>query len=417
MGHYLCIDLAKFFASAECSARGLDPDKTDLVVADPSRGRGAICLAVSPAIHAKGVKNRCRLYEIPSHLDYIIAKPRMRMYMNISAHIYGIYTRFAAPEDVFPYSIDEVFINAGPYLTMYRKTPKELAEMLITKVREETGITATAGIGTNMFLAKVALDITAKHVPDHIGMLDEESFKKTVWTHTPITDIWGIGRGTAQRLAKFGIYDLKGITEFPEDKLYKTFGINAEILIDHAYGREPCTLADVQNYESKTRSLSNSQILFKDYTKSGARLILKEMVDSLTNELVGQGMYTDHVSLYIRYSRDVTGATGGSKKLEQHTDSYREISQMMLKIFDSTTKNGYGIRQIGISYGGLVYEHCEQMSFFRDDKKEQREQHLQHAVVSIKERFGKNAVLRGMSFQQDATARIRNGLIGGHNGG
>ena len=284
---YMCIDLAKFFASAECAARGLDPNTTDLVVADESRGKGAICLAVSPSIHKKGVKNRCRLYEIPDNLDYIIAKPRMRMYMNISAHIYGIYKKFVAGEDVYPYSIDEVFLNAGPYLSLYKMTPKEFAKAIMDKIMEETGITATAGIGTNMFLAKVALDITAKHVPDHIGMLDEETFKVTVQKHRPITDIWGIGVGTARRLERFGVYDLEGITRIPEATMYRTFGKNAEILIDHAYGREPCTLADVQNYQSKARSLSNSQVLFKDYSHSGARLILKEMVDSLTNELVG----------------------------------------------------------------------------------------------------------------------------------
>ena len=414
---YMCIDLAKFYASAECAARGLDPNTTDLVVADESRGKGAICLAVSPAIHKKGVKNRCRLYEIPDNLDYIIAKPRMRMYMNISAHIYGIYKQFVAAEDVYPYSIDEVFLNAGPYLSLYKMTPKEFANAIMDKIMEETGITATAGIGTNMFLAKVALDITAKHVPDHIGVLDEETFIATVQKHRPITDIWGIGRGTARRLQHFGVYDLEGITKLPEATMYRTFGKNAEILIDHAYGREPCTLADVQNYQSKTRSLSNSQVLFKDYTRSGARLILKEMVDGLTNELVGQAMYTNHVSIYIRYSNDEIPPTGGSKKLKQHTSSYKDLSEMMLKIYDSTTQYGHGIRQIGISYGDLVYEHCEQLSFFKDDAKAQKEQQLLHAISGLKDRFGKNSVLRGMSLQEDATAMIRNTLVGGHSGG
>ncbi|WP_294469530.1 DNA repair protein [uncultured Ruminococcus sp.] len=414
---YMCVDLKRYFASAECAARGLDPFKTNLVVADESRGKGALCLAVTPALSKLGVKNRCRLYEIPDNIDFIIAKPRMRMYMNISAHIYGIYKKFVAAEDVYPYSIDEVFLNAGPYLSLYKMTPKEFANAIMDKIMEETGITATAGIGTNMFLAKVALDITAKHVPDHIGLLDEQTFRETLWKHQPITDIWGIGSGTAKRLARFGVYDLEGITHIPEQSLYRTFGKNAEILIDHAYGREPCTLADVQNYQTKTRSLSNSQVLFKDYSHSGTRLILKEMVDSLTNELVGQAMYTDHVSLYIRYSNDVIAPTGGSKKLEQHTNSYKDISEIMLKIYDSTTNKGYSIRQIGISYGNLVYEHCEQLSFFKDDVKVQKEQQLLHAVSVLKDRFGKNSVLRGMSLQEDATAMIRNTLVGGHSGG
>ena len=412
---YLCVDLKRYFASAECAARGLDPFKTNLVVADDSRGKGALCLAVTPALSEHGVKNRCRLYEIPDGVEYIIAKPRMRMYMRISAHIYGIYRKFVAEEDIFAYSIDEVFINAAPYLSLYNQTAKEFAVMLMDKVFEETQITATAGIGTNMFLAKVALDITAKHVPDHIGILDENSFKQKVQKHRPITDIWGIGRGTARRLERFGVLDLEGITHIPEDSLYRAFGKNVEILIDHAYGREPCTLSDVLNYQSKTRSLSNSQILFKDYNKNNARLILMEMTDSLTNELVGQAMYTNHISLFIRYTNDVIPPTGGSRKLERHTSSYKELSEALISLYNETTKTGYGIRQVGISYGGLVYENCEQLSFFIDNDKEYREQQLQHAVVSIKERFGKNAVLRGMSYQADATARVRNGLIGGHN--
>ena len=413
---YMCVDLKRYFASAECAARGLDPFKTNLVVADDSRGSGALCLAVTPALSEYGVKNRCRLYEIPAGIDYIIAKPRMRMYMNISAHIYGIYTKFVSPEDVYPYSIDEVFINAAPYLSLYKKTPKEFANMLMDKVMEETGITATAGIGTNMFLAKVALDITAKHVPDHIGVLDEDSFKTTVQKHRPLTDIWGIGRGTARRLEHFGVYDLEGITHIPEGSLYRIFGKNAEILIDHAHGREPCTLADVQNYQSKTKSLSSSQVLFKDYTKNNARLILKEMTDSLTNELVGQAMYTNHISLFVRYSKDMIAPTGGSRKLERYTSSYSELSEALVGLFNDTTKTTCGIRQIGIAYGGLVYENCEQLSFFVDNDKLHKEQQLQYAVVSIKERFGKNSVLRGMSLQEEATGRMRNTLVGGHNG-
>ena len=229
---YMCIDLKRYFASAECAARGLDPFKTNLVVADPDRGKGAICLAVSPALSAKyGVKNRCRIYEIPEEADYIIAKPRMTMYMRISAHIYGIYLKYVSSEDIHVYSVDECFINAGPYLAMYKMKAKEFAQMLMDKVMEETGITATAGIGTNLFLCKVALDITAKHSPDNIGILDEASFKQTVQLHQPITDIWGIGVGTARRLAKYGAYDLRGITLIPEQLLYKEFGVNAEFLI------------------------------------------------------------------------------------------------------------------------------------------------------------------------------------------
>ena len=242
---YMCIDLKSFYASAECSQLGLDPFKTNLVVADPSRGPGAICLAITPAMKALGIKNRCRLNEIPRSVEYITAIPRMNMYMRISAHIYGIYLKYIAPEDINVYSIDEVFIDATSYLLLYKKTPKELAIMLMDKVFEETGITATAGIGTNMFLAKVALDITAKHVPDHIGILDEEEFKRTVQRHEPITDIWGIGPGTASRLARYGAKNLYDVTLMSESLLKRLFGVNYEYLLDHANGIEPCTIADI----------------------------------------------------------------------------------------------------------------------------------------------------------------------------
>ena len=239
---FMCIDLKSYYASAECAELGLDPFQTNLVVADPSRGPGAICLAITPAMKALGIKNRCRLNEIPGNVEYITAIPRMNMYMRISAHIYGIYLKYISAEDIHVYSIDEVFIYASPYLQLYQKTPKEFAQFLMDKVYEETHITATAGIGTNMFLAKVALDITAKHAPNHIGYLDEEEFKKTVQHHTPITDILGIGPGTARRLSRYGVFDLHGITQLPYELIRKNFGINGDILIDHANGIEPCTM-------------------------------------------------------------------------------------------------------------------------------------------------------------------------------
>lgn len=413
---YMCIDLKSFYASAECVQRGLDPFRTNLVVADPSRGRGAICLAVTPAMKARGVKNRCRVFEIPEDIPYITALPRMRLYMKISAQIYGIYLRYIAPEDIHVYSVDEVFIYASPYLKLYDSTPAELAKMLTQAVKDGTGITAAAGIGTNMFLAKVALDITAKHSPDFIGYLDEEKFRSTIQLHRPITDIWGIGRGTAKQLERFGAFTLKDVTLIPEESLYRTFGVNAEFLIDHAHGRETCTIKDIQQYEGKSKSLSNSQILFENYSRRDALLIVKEMTDSLVNELAASGYYTNHVSLRVGYSDDSLLPTGGSRKLDGYTDSYNVISKRLTDIYNYTTRYDAPIRKISISLGNLSCDCCREITFFSDAEREEREHTINRAVVGIKEKYGKNAVLRGMSYEPHATARTRNKLVGGHNG-
>ena len=283
---FMCIDLKSFFASVECADRGLDPFTTNLVVSDPSRGNGAICLAITPAMKALGIRNRCRIFEIPPGVQYITALPRMKRYMEVSAQVYGVYLRYISPEDIHVYSIDECFIDATPYLAMYNTSPKQLAQTLMNAVFEETHICATAGVGTNLFLAKVALDITAKHVPDHIGWLDEKEFREKLWSHRPITDFWNVGSGVARRLAKYGVYDMGGVAKMNEDILYKEFGVNAEFLIDHAHGREPCTMAEIHAYESKTKSLSNGQILFEDYSADNAFIVMKEMADTLILELV-----------------------------------------------------------------------------------------------------------------------------------
>lgn len=277
---YACIDLKSFYASVEAVKRKLDPFETNLVVADPTRGRGAICLAVTPAMKALGIKNRCRLFEIPESVSYITAKPRMK-------HL--------SKEDIHVYSIDECFMDFTPYLSTYEKSPKDMAVMLMDAVYQETGICATAGVGTNLFLAKVALDITAKHSPDHIGFLDEEDFKKTIWHHRPITDIWNIGNGIAKRLMHYGIQDLYGAAHIDEKILYKEFGVNAEFLIDHAHGREPCTIQDIHAYEAKDHSVTQSQILFENYSYDNALLVLKEMVDSLTLELRGRHLHVHRI--------------------------------------------------------------------------------------------------------------------------
>lgn len=416
---YLCIDLKSFYASVEAVDRGLDPFKANLVVADPARGRGAICLAITPAMKAMGIRNRCRLFEIPEGVEYITALPRMKKYMEVSAQIYGTYLRHVSPEDIHPYSIDEVFIDATPYLRLYGLTPKELAKKLMAAVLEEAGICATAGIGTNLFLAKVALDVTAKHVDDHIGVLDEQSFKDTLWHHKPLTDIWNIGPGITRRLAKYGIYDLFGVAHADEKLLYREFGRNAEFLIDHAHGREPCTMADIHAYRPSTTSLSNSQVLFEDYNYEDAHLVLMEMVDMLSLELTEKHMLASGVSLHIGYSKDIAPPSSGSHKLDAPTANYSHLTEEIDALYRRTTRSDTLIRRIGVALTDLVSEDMavQQLSLFAPPVVDTREKQLQSTVVALKQKFGKNAILRGMSLQSKATARTRNKLIGGHNGG
>lgn len=415
---YLCIDLKSFFASVESVDRGLDPFTTNLVVADPSRGAGAVCLAITPAMKKLGIKNRCRIFEIPSSIEYITALPRMKLYMEKSAEIYGIYLKYVSADDIHVYSIDECFIDITNYLKTYNKTAREFALMLMNAVMKETGICATAGIGTNLFLAKIALDITAKHSPDNIGYLDLEEFKKQIWHHKPITDIWNVGKGIATRLARYGAYDLYSVTKIPEQTLYKEFGVNAEFLIDHANGIEPCTIEDIHNYKSKSNSISNGQILFEDYNYNDTLLVIKEMVDVLVLELIEKHMVTNNISLSIGYSKDVHPATGGSKKLKKYTSSYKEIVKEFEELYKLKTATAYPIRKINIGLNNIIDEDSVgfQLDLFAESEQTEKERKVQEAVLNIKNKFGKNAVLRGMSLEKKATARIRNKLVGGHNG-
>ena len=415
---YLCIDLKSFFASVEAVERGLDPFVSNLVVADPSRGNGAICLAITPAMKKSGIKNRCRIFEIPKNIEYITALPRMKLYMDKSAKIYSIYLRYVSADDIHVYSIDECFIDITHYLNTYNKTAKEFAQMLMDAVMNETGICATAGIGTNLFLAKVALDITAKHSTDNIGYLDVEEFKKQIWKHRPITDIWNIGNGIAKRLAGYGVYDLYGVTKMNEQTLYREFGVNAEFLIDHANGLEPCTIADIHNYKSKSNSISNGQILFEDYNYDDTFLVLKEMIDVLVLELVEKHLVTNNISLFIGYSKDVHPSTGGSKKLKNYTSSYKEIIKEFEELYKIKTAKDYPIRKINVGLNNIVDEDSVgfQLDLFSNAEQTAKERKVQEAVLNIKNKFGKNAVLRGISLEKKATAKIRNKLVGGHNG-
>ena len=520
---YLCIDLKSFYASVECVARGLDPLTTNLVVADKSRGRTTICLAITPAMKRLGIRNRCRLFEIPESVDYITAVPRMRTYMERSADIYGIYLRFVSPEDVHVYSIDECFIDATPYLRLYgMKSAKELARRLRDAVLAETGITATAGVGPNLFQAKVALDVTAKHAPDGIGELDDESFRERIWHHRPITDIWNVGPGIARRLAKHGIYDLAGVALSDPALIRREFGVNAEYLIDHAWGQESCTIEQIRTYRPTTHSLSNGQILPEDYTFEEARIVLKEMVDALALELVEQRLVTSHISLTVGYAKardapqpsqgaapmpsqrassgpcagpdtrinpgscgyfgahgspdprsgpdphgdfdprivsrpragggrvacsgrqidnciasfakDETpndgevfvgehGArsmqrfsphSGGGRKLSRRTNSCHELTEAMDELYAATTQRATPIRRLMIGFGELVDESLTTIDLFTDVDALYRERSLGRAVLDVKGRFGKNALLKGLSLTDKATARERNMQVGGH---
>ena len=414
---YCCIDLKSFYASVECVERGLDPFKANLVVADPDRSKGTVCLAVSPALKALGVKNRCRVFEIPKNIEYIIAKPRMKLYMDKSAEIYSIYLRYIAAEDIHVYSIDEVFIDLTDYIVIYKKTAKSLAKMLIDEVFSATGIHATVGIGTNLFLAKVALDITAKHATDFMGYLDAAEFKKTIWHHRPITDIWNVGRGIAARLAEMGIFDIYGVAKCPEQSLYKQFGVNAELLIDHANGIEPCTIADIHAYRSKSFSLSNGQILFSDYSFDDALIILKEMVEQLALELVEKHLVTDSISLAVSFADRSAKTVGGTEKLSEYTSSLKKLLKCFIDYYRKKVPKNALIRRINVGLNGLIDEAFTTHSLFTDVNELNKERDLQRTVVGLKNKYGKNAILFGTSFNARATGRDRNKMIGGHNGG
>ncbi len=422
---YICIDLKSFYASVECTDRGLDPFTTDLVVADPERSANTICLAVTPSLKAKGVRNRCRVRDIPEGMDYITAVPRMRRYMEVSAEIYRTYLEFVSTEDTWPYSIDECFIDATPYLVHYGLDARALVRRLIARVRERTGIAATAGIGPNMFLCKVALDVMAKHADDGIGRLDDESFRREIWFHRPLTDIWGIGHGIAGRLAKRGIYDLAGVCAERPEILRGEFGKNAEVLIDHAWGIEPATIADCRAYVPRAHSLTNGQVLMRDYTFDEARTVAREMVFGSCMDLAEKYLACDTVGLWVGYSGailrtwDSAGEPpslhgGGQRHLGCVTASETKIAAALMALFDETVSRRAPIRRVNISLAGVVPARLAAPTLFDDPAELEREERLARASVAVRRRFGANALLRGTSLMPEANARERNRQIGGH---
>lgn len=495
---YIAIDLKSFYASVECRERGLDPLDTNLVVADESRTDKTICLAVTPSLKTYGIPGRARLFEViqqvreanrgrlhdaPGHrfsgkscflselnatpeleIDYLIAPPRMAYYMEYSTRIYNIYLKYIAPEDIIVYSIDEVFMDVTDYLSTYKLSPRELAMKIILDVIETTGITATAGIGTNLYLCKVAMDIVAKHIPAdkngvRIAELDEMRYRETMWSHQPLTDFWRVGRGYAKKLESHGMFtmgDVARMSVINEDLLYQLFGKNAELLIDHAWGWEPCTIEAVKAYRPADSSLGSGQVLHCPYTAEKARLVLREMAELLALDLVSKKMVTDQIVVTVgfdienltdpvrrqryhgpivkdHYGREVPKHAHGTERLSLYTSSTKKIMEAASALFDRIVDSTLLVRRLNIVAGHVISERevpvqqneGEQMDLFTDyaaldaqRKQEQaalaKERKMQEAMLSIKNKFGKNAILKGMNLEDGATAKDRNAQIGGH---
>lgn len=479
---YIAIDLKSFYASVECAARGLDPLLTNLVVADASRTEKTICLAVSPSLKAYGIPGRARLFEVvqqvkkindarlrkapgrrfsgvatydpdvksdPSKaLGYLIAPPRMRHYMETSAKIYNIYLKYVSSEDIHVYSVDEVFIDATQYLRIYGLSAHDLAMKMVRDVLSETGITATAGIGTNMYLAKIAMDIEAKHSdPDRDGVriaaLDEMSFRRKYWDHRPLTDFWRIGHGLARRLEEGGMMTLGDVARRSltnPESLYRMFGVNAELLIDHAWGWEPCLISDIKAYRPDEHSLSNGQVLSEPYTFAKARVVALEMTDLLVMEMVSKKLVADQMVLTVGYDteslsdktvaakyhgpvtndwygRPVPKPAHGSVNLGRQTSSTDLIMKAMGELFDRTVDRNLLVRRMYVVANHIVDENAAdgvQLDLFEEEPDMERERSRQEAILEIRRKFGKNAILKGMNFEEGATAKDRNKQIGGH---
>ena len=443
---YVCIDLKSFYASVECVERGLDPMTTDLVVADPTRKDRTICLAVSPSLKARGVSGRARVFEIPKSFEYIMAPPRMNLYLDYAAAIYKVYLDYIAPEDMHVYSIDEVFFDVTAYLKRYGLDPKQMAELLMREVYERIGVRATAGVGPNLYLAKIAMDIIAKHAEDFIGVLDETAYKEQLWDHKPLTDFWMIGRQTAKRFERIGITTMGGIAALAardEDWFYRNFGINAELMIDHAYGLEPTEMSDIKGYKTKSHSLSHGQVLMRDYTNAEGLLIIKEMTEQLCHEMTDICKLTQNVSIAVGYSNALhVPMTHGSVSFPVPTDASSLIMPAVADLYDRITDHEYPVRRIFVNFNDIKPRDADkQMTLFdladaeakeegktqgqkkKDDRadpiaetqaKLKRDTALQEAVNSIRNKYGKDAMFRAMDLEEAATTRERNHQVGGH---
>lgn len=415
---YLCIDGKSFYASVECAERGLNPFETNLVVADPSRGKNALCLAISPKMKALGVKNRCRLSDIPGNIQYEIALPRMQLYVDYCADIYALYLNYIAPEDIHVYSIDEAFLDITSYLRTYRTDAKNFARFLMNKIADTLHVPTTAGIGTNLYLAKIALDLTAKHAKDHIGYLTEELFKEQLWDHQPLTDFWGIARGKTARLSRYGIFTMRDIAHASPELLYKEFGKDAELMIDHAWGRETCLMSDIKKYKSKSHSVSFSQILPRDYEYSEAAVVMAEMAIHGCLELYKRHVITKKVWIGVGYSRnEMYPSAQGSIKLHCATQLSSIIEPAVKQKFSEIVARGVLIRNLAIAFCDTRDEGCEGYDLFTDWDKVDREKAVERTVLEIRDKFGKNAVLRAINLNKAGTQKERNEMIGGHRAG
>lgn len=415
---YICIDLKSFYASVECVERKLDPMTAKLVVADPTRSDKTICLAVSPAMKKLGVPGRARVFQIPPGIEYITAPPRMALYMEYSAKIYGIYLKYISKDDIHVYSVDEAFMDVTDYLKLYNVTAKELGLRIMDDIYNTLGIRATCGIGTNLYLTKIALDIMAKRRPDFVGELDEESYKKELWDHKPLTDFWMVGAGTVRTLEKYGIRTMRQIAEVNEDFLYGLFGVNAELLIDHAWGREPVKISDIKNYKTHSKSLTSGQVLSRDYNFTDARLIVKEMADLLCLDLVDQKLITNSVTLVVGFNnQEHRPMIRGTAALPLETNADIVIIPEILKVYDEIVEPSMMLRRVYLTCNRVKPEEYKQYSFFTDMEQLEKDRKMQEAVISLKKKFGKNAVLKGMNLQEAGTTIERNRQIGGHRAG
>lgn len=415
---YLCIDLKSFYASVECVERGLDPMVTNLVVADPERSEKTICLAITPAMKKLGIKNRCRVFEIPKDVSYIMAVPRMQKYIDYAAEIYAIYLKYIAKEDIHVYSIDEAFMDVTDYLPMYGISARQLGQRIMDDIYKQMRIHATCGIGTNLYLCKVALDITAKHSKDFIGELTEESFQKTLWDHRPLADFWRVGAGTVNRLASVGILTMRDIAQADEELLYHLFGVDAELLIDHAWGKEPCTMRDIKEYKAQSNGISSGQVLMRDYSYEEGKLVVKEMMDLLCLDLVEKGLVTGSVTLHVGYSNRLNMKSAhGTASLDMETNADILLVPEVEKLYERIVDPQYPVRRFNLSCNHVIPEEYRQYNLFVDAADLERNRRMQKAVLEIKHKFGKNAVLKGMNLEESATTRERNRQIGGHKSG
>ena len=396
--------------------RGLDPMTTDLVVADAERGRGTICLAVSPSLKAKGVRNRCRVFEIPSRFRYIMATPRMQLYLNYAAEIYSIYLDYFCKNDIFVYSVDEAFIDITGYTQLYHKTPHEMARFLLCEIEQRLGLPASCGIGTNLYLAKIALDITAKHAPDRIGRLDEETFRRTLWQHTPLTDFWRIGHGIERRLQRMGLFTMGDVAHAPYKAIRKAFGIDGYLLYDHAWGREPTTIAEIHAYRPETQSVSEGQVLLRDYSYTEARVVLVEMADQLALRLTSRHVVASSVTMCIVYSSRpdfCIPPASGTVRIDT-TNASSKITTALLELYTRIVLTGHPIRRILLCANHVEPEAEQELSLFTPPEAEMKERARQQATLYLHQRFGKNSLLRATDLLEAATRRQRNEQIGGH---